>query len=60
MINHPEKSEKNILTIFSGREACLNILCKYLKKALELKIIDEVHFWNNTKITSDEDYIKSI
>ena len=52
--------ERNILTIFSGREGCLSILRKYLEKALELKIIDEVHFWNNTKNDSDEKYIKSI
>jgi FkbM family methyltransferase len=57
---NPAKLEKTILTIFAGREACVNILCKYLRKALELKIIDEVHFWNNTKNTSDENYIKSI
>ena len=35
-------------------------MCKYLKKALELKIIDEVHFWNNTRNVSDENFIKSI
>jgi hypothetical protein len=30
------------------------------KKALEMKIIDEVHFWNNTRNQNDEEYIKSI
>jgi len=57
---HPENTEKTILTIFAGREPSLNILCKYLKKALDLKIINEVHIWNNTRNDSDEKYIKSI
>jgi hypothetical protein len=51
---------KNILTIFSGRKHCLEILIKYLKKALELKILDEIHFWNFTRNPNDEEYIKSI
>ena len=50
----------NILTIFSGRKSNLQILTKYLQKALELKIIDEVHFWNNTRNLYDESYLKSI
>ena len=50
----------NVLTVFSGRRANIEILIKYLKKALELKFIDEVHFWNNTRTIEDEDYIKSI
>ena len=52
--------DKNILTVFAGREDNLNILCKYLKKALDLEIIHEVHLWNNTRNVSDEKYIKSI
>ena len=39
---------KNILTVFAGRKNNLEILIKYLKKALELKILDEIHFWNYT------------
>lgn len=50
----------NIVTIFAGREENIKVLSKYLKKALEMKIIDEVHFWNNTRNTSDEEYIKTI
>jgi len=50
----------NILTIFAGREQNLKILCKYLQKALQLKLIDEIHFWNNTRNINDENYIKSI
>ena len=55
-----QKLEKTILTIFAGREQNLNILCKYLRKALKMKIIDEVHLWNNTKNLNDDKYIKSI
>lgn len=57
---NPCKVNKTILTIFAGRKANLEILCKYLKKALELKILDEVHFWNNTRNIDDENYVKSI
>jgi len=52
--------EKTILTIFSGRKHNLEVLCKYLQTALDLQIIDEVHFWNNTRNNEDENYIKSI
>ena len=52
--------EKTILTIFSDRKHNLELLCKYLQSALDLKIIDEVHFWNNTRNIKDEEYIKSI
>jgi len=51
---------KNILTIFSGRQYSLEVLIKYLKKALETKILDEIHFWNFTRNSNDEDYLKSI
>ena len=51
---------KTILTIFAGRERNINILKRYLSKALELKILDEVHYWNYTRKDSDEEYMKSI
>jgi hypothetical protein len=50
----------NIISIFSGRKPNIEILTKYLTKALELNIIDEVHFWNNTRNSHDEDYLKTI
>lgn len=50
----------NIITIFAGRKSNIEILKKYLQKALELKIIDEVHFWNNTRNLDDENYLKTI
>jgi hypothetical protein len=50
----------NIISIFSGRKSNIEILKKYLTKALELNIIDEVHFWNNTRNSYDEDYLKTI
>lgn len=51
---------KNIVTIFSGRKSNIEILKKYLQKALELNIIDEVHFWNNARDSHDEEYLKTI
>ena len=50
----------NIISIFSGRKANIEILKKYLTKALELNIIHEVHFWNNTRNNSDDEYLKTI
>ena len=52
--------ENIILTVFAGREPNLKVLCKYLQKALDLNIIHEVHFWNNTRNISDENYLKTI
>jgi len=51
---------KNIVSIFAGREKNINVLSKYLITALELNIIQEVHFWNFTKNLRDEEYLKSI
>jgi len=51
---------KTILTVFAGRKKNLEILKKYLCLALESKIIDEVHFWNNTRNKDDEEYLKTI
>jgi len=51
---------KNILTIFAGRENNLIILNKYLTKALDLKLLDEIHYWDYTRNNSDELYLKSI
>jgi hypothetical protein len=51
---------KNILTIFAGRKKNLEVLLCYLKKALELKILDEIHLWNYTRNKEDEAYIKTI
>ena len=51
---------KNILTVFAGRKNNLEILIKYLKKALELKILDEIHFWNYTRNSNDEQYLKTV
>jgi hypothetical protein len=50
----------NIVSIFAGRKQNIEILKKYLEKALKLNIIDEVHFWNNTRNTDDEEYLKTI
>jgi len=51
---------KNILTIFAGRENNLIVLNKYLIKALDLKLLDEIHYWDYTRNNSDELYLKSI
>ena len=51
---------KTILTVFSGRQANLEILKKYLDIAVNRGIIKEVHFWNYTRDPNDEKYIQSI
>jgi hypothetical protein len=50
----------NIISVFSGRKPNIEILKKYLEKALDLNIINEVHFWNNTRNSYDEEYLKTI
>ena len=49
----------NIISVFAGRKSNIEILNKYLKHALELKIIDEVHYWNITRNNKDEEYLKT-
>lgn len=49
-----------ILSIFAGREKNLKILVRYLQKALKDGILDQIHFWNFTKQTKDEDYLHKI
>jgi hypothetical protein len=50
----------NIITVFAGRKHNIELLKKYLRQALDINIIQEVHFWNNTRNRDDEDYLKSI
>jgi hypothetical protein len=38
----------------------LDLLITYLKRALELNMIDEVHIWNYTCNSEDDKYIKNI
>jgi hypothetical protein len=51
---------KTILTVFAGRRQNMEISRKYFEKALESKILDEVHFWNNTRYGEDEEYLKKV
>lgn len=51
---------KVILTVFAGREDRMSVLLKYLKKSLELKLIDEVHLWNYTRKIEDDKYLRKI
>jgi hypothetical protein len=50
----------NIISVFAGRKKNMEILCKYLSKALEMKIIDEVHLWNYSRNMDDDAYLRSI
>jgi len=55
-----KSSPKTILTVFSGRYDRMKVLVKYLRKAIDLDIIQEVHFWNFAKKESDALYLRSI
>ena len=57
---HSGNYNMNIVSIFAGRKPNIDILKKYLQTALDLNIINEVHFWNNTRNSYDEDYLKNI
>ena len=50
----------NIVTIFAGRKPNLEILLKYLKVALNICIINEVHLWNYAKDPDDEVFIEHV
>jgi hypothetical protein len=50
----------NIVGVFAGRRANIDILSRYLKDAVKSKLIDEVHFWNITRNVDDEEYLKTI
>jgi hypothetical protein len=49
-----------ILTVFAGRKHNIDVLRKYLSVAIQKGIIQEVHYWNNTRNKEDEEYIKTI
>jgi hypothetical protein len=51
---------KNIVSVFAGRRPTLEILLSYLRKAIEQKIIDEVHLWNYTKNNDDALFLRTI
>lgn len=48
-----------ILTVFAGRQENLKILLQYLKEAIRLGIIHEVHLWNNTRNVADDVFLRS-
>ena len=50
----------NIISIFSGRKPNLEILTRYLNVALDLYMINEVHFWNYARNPEDEIFIKEL
>jgi len=50
----------NIITVFAGRKPNLAILMKYLRQALSLGIIHEVHLWNYTRNNADDAYVKEL
>ncbi len=49
-----------IISVFSGRKNNIEVQRLYLQKALDLKIIDEVHYWNFTHNVDDDKYMRSI
>lgn len=52
--------KRKIFTVFAGRRNNIDIQKKYLDKALEMGILDQVHYWNLTRNKSDEDYLRQI
>lgn len=50
---------KNIFSVYA-RTSNILLLITYLKCALGLKMIDEVHIWNYTSSIQDEKYLQSI
>jgi len=50
---------KNIFSIYA-RTSNIRLLITYLKRALELKMIDEVHIWNYTSNPNDDKHLRSM
>jgi phosphoribosyl-AMP cyclohydrolase len=50
---------RTIVTVFAGRRENLEIQRQYFDRAMELKLIDEVHYWNYTRCESDDQYLRS-
>ena len=53
-------NQRKIFTVFAGRKKNIDVQKKYLEKAIQMGLIDEVHYWNITRNKLDEDYLKSI
>ena len=52
--------KKTIFTCFAGKKPNISVLKRYLDRLIEMKLIDEVHFWNYTKNGFDEAYLEDI
>jgi hypothetical protein len=51
---------KIIITVLIENIITFKLLLKYLKKIIELKQVNEIHFWNYVKSNNDEKFIKKI
>ena len=51
---------KIIITVLVENIISFKLLLKYLKKIIELKQVNEIHFWNYVKSNTDEKFIKKI
>ncbi|MCO5733024.1 hypothetical protein [Rhizobium sp. SSA_523] len=46
-----------ILVTFAGRQKRMSVLTRYIRKALDLGIIDEWHVWDFTRSPEDHDWV---
>ena len=50
---------RTIITIFAGRKNVLLILIRYLVAAVEAGIIDEIHFWDFSRLEEDREFLRN-
>ena len=50
----------NIISVFAGRRDRLDVLMKYLRRALSLGIVDQIHLWNFCRKEEDVQHLKEI
>lgn len=51
---------KNILSVFAGRQRNIDLQSRYLTKAIERGIIDEVHYWDYSRNAEDRSHLRKI
>ena len=51
---------RNILTVFAGRRKNIELLSRYLRRALEQGTLHEVHFWDYTRNAEDSAFLRSV
>ena len=50
---------RTVLTCFAGRQSCMRVLLRYVRRLLDAGAIDEFHAWNFSRQASDDAWLWS-